>query len=299
MRVYRIYRDDGLMVRVKRRKKLVSQKRIRPSPARRLNERWCLDFVADRMSDGRPYPVFTAIDAFSRESLALRVAWTLPAKEVTKALDAVIARRGRPEVITVDNGTEFTSNHFAVWAYSHDIEIDFISPGRPVENAHIESFNGRLRDECLNSYWFAILDEARGLIEYWRRDYNERRPHSSLRNLTPEAFAAWQAGYVPACQAQESLNSSAGSDTGSRARSASSKPTIRPGLDLASQAKGDIAAVEMGHDLTSPEIVKQEGLYATLCLHKAPGSFPRKRLLAQSPIAKSEALFIHSMRDAG
>ncbi len=196
-RVYRLYSEDGLKVRVKRRKKLVSQKRDRPPAATRLNERWCVDFVADRMSDGRRYRVFTAIDAFSRESLALKVAWNLPASAVTRALNEVIVRRGRPRVITADNGSEFTSNHFDAWAFGHGVEIDFISPGCPVENAHIESFNGRLRDECLNSHWFESLDEARCVIEDWRCDYNAHRPHTSLGNLTPLEFAALQGVHDP------------------------------------------------------------------------------------------------------
>ena len=125
------------------------------------------------------------------------MAKSLPAQSVTDALDQVIAVRGKPRTIQVDNGAEFTSNHFDAWTYFHEITIDFIRPGKPVENAHIESFNGRLRDECLNSQWFESLDGARQAVQAWRCDYNQVRPHSSLGDMPPMAFAAHIQGRQP------------------------------------------------------------------------------------------------------
>jgi len=196
-RVYRIYREEGLKVRVKRRKKLASHARVRPPAAARVNERWSMDFVADSLSDGRRIRVLTVIDSFTRECLALKVAKSLPSQSVTETLNRVIKHRGVPRTIQVDNGTEFTSNHFDAWAYFRGINVDFIRPGKPVDNAHIESFNGRLRDECLNAKWFESLDDARQALQAWRRDYNEVRPHSSLGDMPPSAFAARIQGLQP------------------------------------------------------------------------------------------------------
>ncbi len=196
-RVYRLYREEGLTVRVKRRKKLASHARVRPPVAGQVNERWSMDFVADSLSDGRRIRVLTIIDSFTRECLALKVAKSLPSQSVTEALNCVIDQRGAPRIIQVDNGTEFTSNHFDAWAYCRGIDVDFIRPGKPVDNAHIESFNGRLRDECLNSRWFESLDDARQALQAWRWDYNEVRPHSSLGDMPPSAFAARIQGLQP------------------------------------------------------------------------------------------------------
>jgi putative transposase len=202
-RVYRIYREEGLKVRVKRRKKLASYARVRPPAAGRVNERWSMDFVADSLSDGRRIRVLTIIDSFTRECLALKVAKSLPSPSVTETLNRVIRHRGAPRTIQVDNGSEFTSNHFDAWAYLRGIDVDFIRPGKPVDNAHIESFNGRLRDECLNSKWFESLDDARKALQDWRWDYNEVRPHSSLGDMPPSAFAAQIQGVAPALCSQD------------------------------------------------------------------------------------------------
>lgn len=196
-RIHRLYLEEGLKVRIKRRKKLASHARVQPPAAHRVNERWSMDFVSDSLFDGRKIRILTVIDSFTRECLALRVAKSLPAQSVTDALDQVIAVRGKPRTIQVDNGAEFTSNHFDAWTYFHDITVDFIRPGKPVENAHIESFNGRLRDECLNSQWFKSLDDARQAVQAWRCDYNEVRPHSSLGDMPPMAFAAHIQGRKP------------------------------------------------------------------------------------------------------
>jgi putative transposase len=137
-----------------------------------------MDFVADSLSDGRRIRVLTIIDSFTRECLALKVAKSLPSSSVTETLNRVIMHRGAPRTIQVDNGSEFTSNHFDAWAYFRGIDVDFIRPGKPVDNAHIESFNGRLRDECLNSKWFESLDDARKALQDWRRDYNVSEPRT-------------------------------------------------------------------------------------------------------------------------
>lgn len=146
-KVYRLYCESGLMVRTKRRRKLASHMRTPPVPAQRVNERWAMDFVSDSTIDGRSLRVFTVIDTYSRECLALEVGRSMSAPQVSAALDRVISMRGKPQMITCVNGTEFTSNHFHAWAYQLGIAIDFIQPGRPVENGYIESFNGQLRDE--------------------------------------------------------------------------------------------------------------------------------------------------------
>ena len=189
-RVLRLYREEGLSIHTKRKRKSASHVRVPLPRAPDRNQRWSIDFVADRLADGRAYRVLTAVDQKTRESLVLEVAFSLPSKRVTEALDSVIARRGKPQAITIDNGTEFTCHHFDAWAFARGIVLDFIKPGRPVENAFIESFNGRLRDECLNAHWFVSLREAQTVIETWRRDYNETRPHSSLGNQAPQEYAA-------------------------------------------------------------------------------------------------------------
>jgi putative transposase len=189
-RTYRLYRESGLLMRTKRRKKRASHLRTVPPAATRRNERWSMDFVADTLSDGRKFRLFTLIDTFTRECLAIDVGWSMTSPVVSQILDRVIAKRGKPAIITLDNGTEFTSNHFDEWAYRTKVALDFIQPGRPMENGHIESFNGRLRDECLNANWFESLDEARQVVEDWRVDYNEVRPHSSLGQLPPATYAA-------------------------------------------------------------------------------------------------------------
>ena len=151
-------------------------------------------------ASGRALRVFTAIDVFSRECLTLHVASSIRSTDVTRALDRVIFHRGAPTTIQCDNGSEFACNHFDQWAHERGVHVDFIRPGRPVENAHIESFNGRLRDECLNAHWFTGLDDAKLTIEDWRRDYNETRPHSSLGDRAPATFVAELQGLSPAAQ---------------------------------------------------------------------------------------------------
>ena len=189
-RVYRIYKEEELMVRTKRRKKRAAQWRLKPLPATRVGEHWSIDLMSDQLADGRRFRIFTAVDQFSRECVCLEIGQSLCAQIITDALDQALLSPSQPEMITMDNGTEFTSNHFDRWAYQRGIKLAFISPGRPVENGFIESFNGRLRDECLNLHWFSSLEDARWLIEQWRQEYNNSRPHSRLGNLAPAEYIA-------------------------------------------------------------------------------------------------------------
>jgi hypothetical protein len=149
-----------------------------------------MDFVADRLEGGRSFRVLTVIDQFTRECLKLEAAAHMSGSRVVECLERVAELRGYPQSITVDNGTEFCSKAVDAWAYRKGVKLDFIRPGRPVENGFIESFNGRLRDECLNTHLFWSIEDACEKMETWRVDYNTRRPHSALANLPPAAFAA-------------------------------------------------------------------------------------------------------------
>jgi putative transposase len=148
-----------------------------------------MDFVRDTLSSGRAFRTLNVLDIFTRECLAIEVDTSLPGERVTRVLDAVVAERGVPDSIRVDNGPEFAGKALDAWAYGHKVTLDFITPGKPVENAHIESFNGKFRDECLNQNWFTSLADARAVIAEWRHDYNTIRPHSALGHQSPAAFA--------------------------------------------------------------------------------------------------------------
>lgn len=186
-RTYRIYKQEGLSVRTKKRKKRGSHLRVAPDVPAGPNERWSMDFVADSLLDGRAFRTLRVVDSFSRESLIVQADFSLTGAKVAAALDRVCGELGRgyPKMITDDNGTEFYSRAMDAWAYRHGVKLDFIRPGRPVENAFIESFNGRLRDECLNAEVFFSIDDASQKIEAWRADYNSCRPHSSIGNHGP------------------------------------------------------------------------------------------------------------------
>ena len=191
-RVYRLYGLEGLTVRTKPRRKLASRARVPLPAASRPNQRWSMDFVSTRLTDGRWFRTLTVLDLYTRESLALVAGRALTGIKVAAALTAIVRHRRSPQSITVDNGGEFVSRAMDAWAYAHDVRLDFIRPGKPVENAFIESFNGRLRDECLNSHVFNTLGEAQAILNAWRDDYNRVRPHSALADLTPaEAAARW------------------------------------------------------------------------------------------------------------
>jgi putative transposase len=188
-RVYRRYELEGLGVSRKKRKKRGSHLRVVPNAATRPNERWSMDFVQDSLLDGWKFRVLTVVDALTRECLAVHADGSLTGKKVAAALQDVAATRGNPGKITVDNGTDFYSKAMDAWAYRTKVKLDFIWPGRPMENGHIESVNGKLRDECLNLELFSDLLDARTKLAAWRKDYNESRPHGSIGNLTPVEFA--------------------------------------------------------------------------------------------------------------
>jgi putative transposase len=189
-RVHRWYCMEGLQLRmrVRRRKHMCLHRGAVPAP-QRTHERWSMDFVHDQLFDGRPFRILTVVDQFSRQSPLIEPRISFGGQDVAAALDRTIAHAGIPTSITVDHGTEVTSRALEDWAYRRGVKLDFIRPGKPTENGHIESFNGRLRDECLNVTQFLSLDDAVEKIEGWRTDYNGIRPHSSLGNLTPSEFA--------------------------------------------------------------------------------------------------------------
>ena len=188
-RVRRLYRLDGLQLRmrVRRRKHIALHRGPAPVPVG-PTERWSMDFVHDTLADGRPFRILTVVDNWSRHSPLLEVGFRMSGEMVGQVLDRALNGTPGPRSITVDHGTEFQSRALEDWAYRRSVQLDFIRPGKPVENAFIESFNGRLRDECLNVHQFNSLTEAQHIIEAWRLDYNQRRPHSSLGHLTPSEF---------------------------------------------------------------------------------------------------------------
>ena len=188
-RVRRLYRLEGLQLRmrVRRRKHMALHRGEVPVPTG-PGQRWSMDFVHDQLIDGRPFRVLTVVDQWSRESPILEVDFSLTGRSVVAAMERLLPQIGLPLSLTVDHGTEFMSKAVEAWAYYRGVQLDFTRPGKPTDNSHIESFNGRLRDECLNTHQFLSLDHARTIIEAWRRDYNEVRPHSSLGNLTPAEF---------------------------------------------------------------------------------------------------------------
>jgi putative transposase len=192
-RVRRLYRIEGLQLRFRvRRRKHASLHRGVPPAASRAHERWSMDFVHDALLDGRPFRVLTVVDQWSRWSPILEVASGMSGKAVADALDRAIVAHGKPRSITVDHGTEFTSRVLDEWAYRNGVLLDFIRPGKPVENGFIESFNGKLRDECLNANQFLSIEDARSKIEAWRTDYNLHRPHSGIGNRTPREYLEGQ-----------------------------------------------------------------------------------------------------------
>jgi len=191
-RVLRLYREENLKLRPKRRKRVTSVQRVRPAATTRANQRWSMDFVSDVLSCGRRFRALNITDTHTRECLEIEVDTSLPGARVVRVLERVCARRGYPKVIQIDNGPEFAGKALDAWAYGHGVQLFFIEPGKPVQNAHIESFNGKLRDECLNQEWFINLHDARNIIENWRTDYNWVRPHSALNNLPPAVWAEQQ-----------------------------------------------------------------------------------------------------------
>jgi putative transposase len=190
-RVERLYREEGLSLKLRRRRrKRLSHLRVPRERPAAANQTWAVDFIHDNLRSGHRFRAFALLDEWSRESLAIEVDVSLPGERVTKVLERLRDSRGLPTVIQADNGPELRGQALDQWAYDHGVQLQFIEPGKPIQNAHIESFNARLREECLNEHVFVSLNDARSKIEQWRIEYNQERPHSSLGNLTPEEFAA-------------------------------------------------------------------------------------------------------------
>jgi putative transposase len=208
-RIYRLYKAERLMVRRRGGRKRALGMRAPIALPLAANERWSVDFVHDQMVDGRRFRIFAVVDDCTRECLALVADTSIPGLRVARELDRIIATRGKPAAIVSDNGTELTSNVMLRWADDHRVAWHYIAPGKPSQNAFIESFNGRLRDELLNETLFRSLPHVRAVLEAWRGDYNTERPHSRLGWLTPEAFAARQ--QAPSSQRDKPLPLSEGS----------------------------------------------------------------------------------------
>jgi putative transposase len=188
-KLYRIYTEEGLKVRSKRKK---GRSEVRSTPMlvpTHPNERWSMDFMTDCMATGRRLRTLTIVDDFTRECPAIEVDTSLTGARVVRVLEKLAVTRGLPETIVTDNGPEFIGKALDTWANKAGVKLHFIDPGKPTQNCYIESFNGKFRDECLNLNWFSDLADAKKTIEEWRVEYNEIRPHSSLKNATPRAFA--------------------------------------------------------------------------------------------------------------
>ena len=190
-KLFRVYREEKLTVRRRGGRKRAIGTRAPMTIPQGANQRWSVDFVHDVLADGRRFRVFAVVDDFSRECLALLVDTSISGVRVARELDRIIEARGQPCMVVSDNGTELTSNAILKWSEEHGIEWHYIAPGKPMQNAFVESFNGRFRDECLNEHLFHGLAHARRIIEAWRIDYNTARPHTSLGGLTPREFATW------------------------------------------------------------------------------------------------------------
>jgi putative transposase len=187
-RVYRLYVEERLMVRRRKRKRLVRERTTEPRLTG-ANQEWAMDFIVDGLATGRMVRILSVVDAYTRECLALEADTSLGSGRVTRVLERLIAERGRPEKVRSDNGPEFTSRRMLAWSEDWKIGLVHIQPGRPMQNGHVESFHGRLRDECLNASWFRTLNDVRQTLEQWREEYNCERPHSSLAYRTPREFS--------------------------------------------------------------------------------------------------------------
>ena len=188
-RVYRLYRLDGLAIRRRPRKRVAVVPRGASVRTWTRGEAWAMDFMQDVLADGRRFRTLNILDTVTRECLAIEVDTSLPGQRVVRVLEQLVARYGAPKQITIDNGPEFTGQVLDAWAYTQHVSLDFIEPGKPSQNGHLESFNGKFRDECLNVHWFLSLAQARQVIDAWREDYNTLRPHSALNQQPPALFA--------------------------------------------------------------------------------------------------------------
>lgn len=193
-RVYRVYRAAGLQVRRRRRKRLTRADRLPLPAATQRLDRWSIDFMHDTLADGRTFRVLNIVDDCTRECLAIEVDRSLPGARVVRVLERLAAAIGVPKRIVLDNGPEFAGRALDAWAYQRGVALCFIRPGKPIENAYVESFNGKFRDECLNEHWFLNMVDAQAVIEAWRLDYNTVRPHSALDGRTPYQFAQLSRG---------------------------------------------------------------------------------------------------------
>jgi putative transposase len=188
-RVYRLYCQEGLNLRAKRpKRRVMAAHRVGRLPVTAVNESWSMDFVTDSLFNGSRFRALTLVDNFSRQCLAIEVGQHIKGEDVVRMLNGILLLQGIPNSIRLDNGPEFISKELDRWAYEHNVILDYSRPGKPIDNALAESFNGSFRDECLNTNWFLSLEDAREKIEVWRRDYNDWRPHSSLDNLTPRQY---------------------------------------------------------------------------------------------------------------
>ena len=187
-KVYRLYKQEGLSLRSKTGKKRAVLRRKEQIEANRQNEVWSIDFVSDRLNNGRRFRALTIVDRYSRECPHIEVDSSLTGYRVARVLNNLKEQGKKPEIITLDNGPEFISKALDQLAYANGVKLSHIRPGKPAENGHIESFNGKLREECLSMNYFTTMQEARRIIEDWRKEYNEQRPHSGLGGLTPMEF---------------------------------------------------------------------------------------------------------------
>lgn len=186
---YRLYCEEQLQLRSKlpKRRKMAVQRRQRAA-ATAANDAWTMDFVADQFSTGHKFRILTVVDVFTREALAVAPGHRMRAEDVVAVLNRLVMQRGAPKGVFVDNGSEFTGRIMDMWAYHHQVRLDFSRPGKPTDNCFVETFNGSLRDECLNVHWFDSMGQAKAILEAWRVDYNESRPHSALGDMTPAEF---------------------------------------------------------------------------------------------------------------
>jgi putative transposase len=187
-KTYRIYREEKLQVRTKRRKRLARMPRVEMAIPDAPNQRWSMDCVSDQLATGRRFRVLNIVDDYTRECVVQVVDFSISGERVSRVLGELASTRGLPAQIVSDNGPEFTSKALFLWAQRAGVRLHFIQPGKPTQNAFVESYNGKFRDACLNEHWFVTIADARRHIEAWRIHYNTVRPHSSLGNRTPEQF---------------------------------------------------------------------------------------------------------------
>jgi putative transposase len=204
-KVERIYREEGLLLRRRARKKATAVPRVALPTPTQPGLCYAMDFVHDRLATGRRFKCFTMTDPYSKEVPVIEVDGSIGGERVCRILDRVFVRRPMPEVLMLDNGPEFAGNALDAWADQHRVTLHFIQPGKPVQNAFIESFNGKFRDECLNEHWFLTLQEAQVVIEAWRREYNEERTHSTIGDVTPMEFIKHHQDRAQAAQELTSL----------------------------------------------------------------------------------------------